>query len=157
MENAPVGTVIDKIWMRPVSKRISRLSRIGFQVSFTSVIWLRHLIRRGSCSIYCVPKITLVICSSKKGTANCLPKSACVGSDAPPKCSANGTNISRYHKSIINCSVLAPIVDRLYVYDNSVENVFPQLLFRVVDGKPAKQYVSIHDWANIIFQTIPRQ
>jgi len=45
-------------------------------------------------------------------------------------------------------------VDRLYVYDNSVENVFPQLLFRGVDGKLAKQYAPIHDWASIIFQTI---
>jgi len=62
--------------------------------------------------------------------------------------------ISRYHKSMINCSILAPIVDRLYVYDNSVENVFPQLLFRSVDGKLEKQYAPINDWASIIFQTI---
>ncbi len=31
--------------------------------------------------------------------------------------------ISRYDKSIANCKLLAPIVDRLYVYDNSVEDV----------------------------------
>jgi len=60
--------------------------------------------------------------------------------------------ISRYYKSIANCGILAPIVDRLYVYDNSVENVFPQLLFRVVEGKLAKQYVPIHDWASMIFR-----
>ena len=59
--------------------------------------------------------------------------------------------ISRYYKSIANCEMLAPIVDRLYVYDNSVENVFPQLLFRAVDGKLAKQYVPVHDWADMIF------
>ena len=62
--------------------------------------------------------------------------------------------ISRYYKSIGNCELLAPIVDRLYVYDNSVENVFPQLLFRAIDGQLTKQYVPIHDWANIIFQAI---
>lgn len=61
--------------------------------------------------------------------------------------------ISRYYKSIINCELLVPTVDRLYVYDNSVENVFPQLLLRATDGKPAKQYTSQHDWASGIFQT----
>ena len=65
--------------------------------------------------------------------------------------------ISRYHKSIINCSILASVVDRLYVYDNSVENVFPQLLFRGVDGTLAKRYAPIHDWASIIFQSIAGQ
>ena len=65
--------------------------------------------------------------------------------------------VSRYYKSIANCEILAPIVDRLYVYDNSVENVFPQLLFRSVDGKLEKQYAPINDWANIIFQSIAGQ
>jgi predicted ABC-type ATPase len=65
-----------------------------------------------------------------------------------------GKIISRYYKSISNCALLAPIVDRLYVYDNSVENVFPKLLFRASNGKLTKQYADIHDWANIIFQAI---
>ena len=60
--------------------------------------------------------------------------------------------ISRYYKSITNCGLLVPVVDRLYVYDNSVDNVFPQLLFRTTDGKLTKQYAPINDWANIIFQ-----
>ena len=62
--------------------------------------------------------------------------------------------ISRYYKSMTNCGLLAPIVDRLYVYDNSVEYVFPQLLFRAVDGKLTKQYTQIHDWASVLFRTI---
>jgi predicted ABC-type ATPase len=62
--------------------------------------------------------------------------------------------ISRYYKSIANCERLASVVDRLYVYDNSVENVFPELLFRAVDGKLTKQYIPLHDWANIIFRAI---
>ena len=62
--------------------------------------------------------------------------------------------ISRYYKSVANCSLLVPVVDRLYVYDNSVDNVFPQLLFRTRNGKMIKQYAPIHDWANIIFQVI---
>jgi len=60
--------------------------------------------------------------------------------------------VSRYYKSIANCSLLVPVVDRLYVYDNSVDDVFPQLLFRTSNGKLIKQYAQIHDWANIIFR-----
>ena len=33
--------------------------------------------------------------------------------------------ISRYFKSISNCSLLVPVVDRLYVYDNSLKTPFP--------------------------------
>ncbi|MCL1932525.1 MAG: zeta toxin family protein [Candidatus Azobacteroides sp.] len=62
--------------------------------------------------------------------------------------------ISRYYKSIANCSLLVPIVDRLYVYDNSVDNIFPQLLFRTSNGKLTKQYAPLHKWAEIIFQAI---
>ena len=62
--------------------------------------------------------------------------------------------ISRYYKSVSNCSLLVPVVDRLYVYDNSVDNVFPQLLFRTGNGELTKQYAPIHDWANIIFRVI---
>jgi len=61
--------------------------------------------------------------------------------------------VNRYSKSIINCNLLVPVVDRLYVYDNSVDDVFPQLLFRASDGKLTKQYAPINDWAKIIFQT----
>lgn len=62
--------------------------------------------------------------------------------------------ISRYYKSIANCAVLAPVVDRMYVYDNSVENVFPRLLFRAVEGTLEKQYAPLHGWADIIFKAI---
>jgi len=62
--------------------------------------------------------------------------------------------VSRYYKSIANCGLLVPIVDRLYVYDNSVEDAFPQLLFRTNNGRLTKQYVPIHDWATIIFRAL---
>ena len=65
--------------------------------------------------------------------------------------------INRYYKSIANCSLLVPVVDRLYVYDNSVDDVFPQLLFRASDGELTKQYTQIHDWANIIFHATNNQ
>lgn len=56
--------------------------------------------------------------------------------------------ISRYNKSIANCKVVAPIVDRLYVYDNSVEDAEARLLFRQSDGALAKRYVDeLPQWA----------
>jgi predicted ABC-type ATPase len=62
--------------------------------------------------------------------------------------------ISRYYKSIANCSLLSKVVDRLYVYDNSIEDGLPKLLFRVKEGKLVKQYAPIHEWAKLIFENI---
>lgn len=50
--------------------------------------------------------------------------------------------ISRYDKSIQNCKFVSEYVDRLYVYDNSVDGRQAELLFRMVDGKLFKQYVA---------------
>ncbi len=49
--------------------------------------------------------------------------------------------ISRYTKSIENCEIIAPLVDRLYVYDNSINNCDAKLLFRLSDGEVRKMYV----------------
>ncbi|MDR1973139.1 MAG: zeta toxin family protein [Bacteroidales bacterium] len=62
--------------------------------------------------------------------------------------------ISRYAKSIVHCSQAAHIVDRLYVYDNSIDNAFPKLLFRVSDGKLLKTYSPVNAWAQTILQEI---
>ena len=59
--------------------------------------------------------------------------------------------ISRYDKSIANCIGLAPYVDRLYVYDNSIEDAEARLLFRLSDGELAKRYVDeLPNWASTI-------
>lgn len=59
--------------------------------------------------------------------------------------------ISRYAKSIVNCTSIAKEVDRLYVYDNSIDDCKAQPLFRLRDGSLAKQYVDIiPDWAKNI-------
>lgn len=56
--------------------------------------------------------------------------------------------ISRYNKAILNCKTIAPIVDRLYIYDNSVDDVDARPLFRLSEGNLAKQYTSdTPDWA----------
>lgn len=63
--------------------------------------------------------------------------------------------ISRFQKSIANANLLAKIVDRAYFYDNSVDNEDARLLFRLTEGKLAKQYTeSIPEWASIILNTI---
>ena len=59
--------------------------------------------------------------------------------------------ISRYYKSIENCKSIAHIVDRLYVYDNSIDGKDAQLQFRLVNGELKKMYVeNLPEWAQII-------
>lgn len=56
--------------------------------------------------------------------------------------------ISRYYKSIENCKTISAIVDRLYVYDNSVENQDARPLFRLINGYIGKIYTTnIPEWA----------
>lgn len=59
--------------------------------------------------------------------------------------------ISRYYKSLVNAAKALPLVDRAYVYDNSVDNQLPQLLYRTTEGKLFKQYIDeIPEWAQSI-------
>ncbi len=64
--------------------------------------------------------------------------------------------ISRFSKSIANCCILANEVDRLYVYDNSVEFGEPILLFRASNGKIQKKYIKINPWARSIFKNLTK-
>lgn len=59
--------------------------------------------------------------------------------------------ISRYRKSILNCKIISSIVDRLYVYDNSIDGEEAKLQFRLVDGMMGKMYVTLVPlWAQAI-------
>lgn len=59
--------------------------------------------------------------------------------------------ISRYDRSIANCKILSAIVDRLYVYDNSIEDAEARLLFRLRDGELVKCYFEeLPNWASTI-------
>ena len=59
--------------------------------------------------------------------------------------------ISRYSKSIENCRFIADKVDRLYVYDNSIDGKEAELQFRLVDGKLKKKYLEpIVEWTKAI-------
>lgn len=59
--------------------------------------------------------------------------------------------ISRYYKSLENAHEAVRIVDRAYIYDNSVDNQVPKLLFRTVDGVLQKRYTDrIPEWAGLL-------
>ncbi len=61
--------------------------------------------------------------------------------------------ISRYNKSIQNCKTVSSIIDRLYVYDNSIDNADARPLFRLTNGEIAKQYTNkIPEWALILLK-----
>ncbi len=62
--------------------------------------------------------------------------------------------ISRFYKSIQNCCPAASFVDRLYVYDNSVDYAPAQLLFRASSGAIGKVYGEINSWALPIYESI---
>lgn len=63
--------------------------------------------------------------------------------------------ISRFYKSIMNCEIIAKFVDRLYVYDNSVDGRDAMPLFRLSNGVLGKMYVKeLPEWAiNILPET----
>jgi len=59
--------------------------------------------------------------------------------------------ISRYYKSLINATKAISFVDRAYVYDNSIDNQLPRLLYRTTEGRLFKQYVEdIPEWAEML-------
>ena len=61
--------------------------------------------------------------------------------------------ISRYYKSYVNATKAISFVDRAYIYDNSVDNELPRLLYRTTDGKLVKQYTDdIPDWAKMLLR-----
>ena len=61
--------------------------------------------------------------------------------------------ISRYYKSLLNAAKAISFVDRAYIYDNSVDNQLPSLLYRTTDGQLFKQYTKdIPQWAMTILK-----
>jgi predicted ABC-type ATPase len=59
--------------------------------------------------------------------------------------------ISRYYKSILNCKRCTILADRVYIYDNSIDDADARLLFRMTDGQLFKQYTDdIPEWAKTL-------
>jgi predicted ABC-type ATPase len=65
--------------------------------------------------------------------------------------------VSRWTKSIVNCAVAGQFVDRLYVYDNSIDSEKATRQFRAVEGWIEKTYASeLNLWAKEIFISLKR-
>ena len=52
--------------------------------------------------------------------------------------------ISRYYKSLLNAEEAIAFVDRAYVYDNSIDDQLPRLLYRTIDGELFKRYTTLY-------------
>lgn len=61
-----------------------------------------------------------------------------------------GKIVSRYFRSIANCAVVAPLVDRLYLYDNSVDDAEAKLVLRASEGKVIRIYQEPPQWMSPI-------
>lgn len=61
--------------------------------------------------------------------------------------------ISRYQKSILNAYRALSLVDRFYLYDNSVDDHSPELIARFSHGEMVKRYaVSQPEWAEVFLE-----
>ena len=61
--------------------------------------------------------------------------------------------ISRYYKSLVNAAKAISFVDRAYIYDNSINNQLPRLLYRTVEGQVFKKYVEdVPEWAEMLIK-----
>jgi predicted ABC-type ATPase len=58
--------------------------------------------------------------------------------------------ILRHFRSIANCALVAREVDRLYLYDNSVDGKQAALVLRASNGKVIKQYCDMPEWMSPI-------
>jgi predicted ABC-type ATPase len=61
-----------------------------------------------------------------------------------------GKIVSRYFRSIANCASVAPLVDRLYLYDNLVEDAEARLVLRASEGKVIRIYQEPPPWMHPI-------
>jgi predicted ABC-type ATPase len=64
--------------------------------------------------------------------------------------------ISRYSRSMSNWEAAIPVADRVYVYDNSVEDEFARLLVRTHEGLLRKIYDVMPPWVGNAMIGLPR-
>lgn len=58
--------------------------------------------------------------------------------------------IDRWSRSIGNCAAIASAIDRLYLYDNSIDDRDAQLILRAKNGVIEKRYADQPEWAHPI-------
>ena len=56
--------------------------------------------------------------------------------------------ISRYARSMANLHAAIPLADRVYIYDNSIDDVFARLIARTQDGVLRKVYEAVPTWVD---------
>lgn len=56
----------------------------------------------------------------------------------------------RYFKSIANAAIIAHPMERFYLYDNSADKQDARLVFRSVNGRIAREYPPVPNWAKDI-------
>lgn len=64
--------------------------------------------------------------------------------------------ISRYARSMANLGAAIELADRVYIYDNSVEDVEAHLYARVQDGLVRKIYGALPDWVADALRDVPK-
>jgi len=64
--------------------------------------------------------------------------------------------ISRYYRSLALFCYAARIADKAYLYDNSVDEHEPRILFRTVNGRVHKQYACLaqHEWGQVLLDDL---
>ncbi len=62
--------------------------------------------------------------------------------------------IERYYRAIANCAAIARNVDRLYLYDNSIEDEPPRLVLRATTGHITKLYGNPVAWMEPIISEL---
>jgi predicted ABC-type ATPase len=64
--------------------------------------------------------------------------------------------ISRYSKSIANLEVALSFADRVYLYDNSVDDHEARLCARIHQGKLRKVYANVPGWVRAVIDALPK-
>lgn len=63
--------------------------------------------------------------------------------------------ISRFERSLANLSAVFPIADRVYVFDNSVDDVDARLVLRTTEGRMRKIYGPLPEWVADAITSVP--
>jgi predicted ABC-type ATPase len=64
--------------------------------------------------------------------------------------------VSRYVRSMANLSAAVALSDRVYIYDNSVDDIEARLCARTQNGDLRKIYVELPEWVADAVSALPR-
>jgi len=63
--------------------------------------------------------------------------------------------VSRYARSLANLSLVLPVAQRVYVFDNSIDDVDARLCVRASEGQLRKAYGSLPEWVQDAIADVP--